>query len=174
MSDDDATRDTTSPARPVATKIPVAALADPVILLATGLGSGLLRPAPGTWGTLAGLPALLLFAQLPLPVSASLVLAAGLAGIALCGAAGRRLGVADHGGIVWDEWVGVWLALVWFPVEPVTVLVGFVAFRVLDIAKPWPISWADARLKGGLGVMLDDILAGLLAIPVVMLARTLL
>ena len=147
----------------MAAPIPLRALRDPVLLLATGFGSGLLRPAPGTWGTLAGLPLVWLLAQLA-TVPALLVLAGlALVGVPLCDAAGRRLGVSDHGGIVWDEIVGLALTLVLLPLDPLTLLLGFLAFRLFDIVKPWPVSWADRSLPGGLGVMVDDLIAGLFA-----------
>jgi len=151
--------------------IPVSALRDPVVFLATGCGAGLLRPAPGTWGTLAALPLAYGLSLLPLPVSALLIGVAALGGIWLCGLAGDRLGVKDHGGIVWDEWVGLWIALAAFPFDWITVVVGFSAFRLFDIVKPWPVSWADSQLEGGLGVMLDDVIAGVFAAVVVLLVR---
>jgi phosphatidylglycerophosphatase A len=146
--------------------IPLRALRDPVLLLATGLGSGLLRPAPGTWGTLAGLPAAIGLMFAPLPVALAILAVATAVGVPLCGAAGRRLGVADHGGIVWDEIVGIGLALVLLPPTVPAVVLGFLTFRAFDILKPWPVSWADTRLGGGLGVMADDVIAGLYAAAV--------
>lgn len=143
--------------------IPPSALRDPVIFLAAGFGSGLIRPAPGTWGTVAGVPFVFGLALLPLPVAIGIVVLAALVGIWLCGEACERLGVEDHGGIVWDEMVGLWVALVLLPADWLTVLLGFAFFRLFDIAKPWPISWADRTLHGGLGVMLDDLIAGVFA-----------
>jgi phosphatidylglycerophosphatase A len=144
-------------------RIPLAALRDPVVLVATGFGVGCLRPGPGTWGTLLGVPLALGLATLPLwsALVALVVLAA--AGVLLCTAAGERLGVHDSGGVVFDEIVGYALAVVWFPAEPLVLVTGFLWFRVLDIAKPWPVSWADRSLPGGLGVMADDLVAGALA-----------
>lgn len=143
--------------------IPAAALRDPVILIATGFGAGLLRPGPGTWGTLVGLPLAWLLAQLPLAMASMLLLTLAVLGIGICGAAGRRLGVSDHGGIVYDEIIGLCVTLLLFPFDWVTVLIGFLAFRLFDIFKPWPASWADRELHGGLGVMVDDLIAGLYA-----------
>lgn len=143
--------------------IPVSALRDPWVFVATGFGAGLIRPAPGTWGTVAGLPFVWGLALLPLPVSVALVVLAAVVGVPICGRAGERLGMKDHGGIVWDEMVGIWLTLVLLPFDWVTVLVGFAAFRAFDILKPWPVSWADREVDGGLGVMLDDLIAGVLA-----------
>lgn len=146
-----------------AAPIPLAALRDPVLLLATGFGLGALRPAPGTWGTLLGLPLAFGLAGLPLWLAASVLVGLALAGIRLCDAAGRRLGVADHGGIVFDEIVGVCVALLLLPMDAFDLAVGFLTFRLFDIAKPWPVSWADRSLPGGLGVMADDLIAGAFA-----------
>lgn len=143
--------------------IPRSALRDPVIFLATGFGSGLMRPAPGTWGTIAAVPFVFIFGLLPLQVAVAVVAVAALIGIWLCGEACERLGVEDHGGIVWDEMVGLWVTLVWFRFDALTVLLGVVLFRIFDIAKPWPISWADETLHGGFGVMFDDLIAGICA-----------
>ncbi|HSG89050.1 MAG TPA: phosphatidylglycerophosphatase A [Pseudomonadales bacterium] len=144
-------------------RIPLAALRDPVILLATGFGAGLLRPAPGTWGTLVGIPLAWVLSLLTLPIAAALLASLAILGIGLCGAAGRRLGVSDHGGIVWDEIVGLCVALLLLPFDAVTVVLAFLTFRLFDIVKPWPISWADRSLPGGVGVMVDDLIAGVFA-----------
>jgi phosphatidylglycerophosphatase A len=138
-------------------------LASPVQFLAFGFGSGLAPRAPGTFGTLAGLLPYLLLSRLSWESYAAVVFLAALAGIAICGRASRELGVHDHGGIVWDEFVGLWIALFALPVEPLWTLGGFLAFRAFDILKPWPISWLDRRVSGGLGIMIDDIVAGILA-----------
>ncbi len=143
--------------------IPLAALRDPFVFLATGFGAGLLRPAPGTWGSALALPFAWGLSLVPLAPRLALVLAAAAAGVWICGRAAERLGVADHGGIVWDEMVGVWFALALLPVDLASALLAFAFFRLFDIAKPWPVSWADREVGGGLGVMLDDLIAGVLA-----------
>lgn len=135
-------------------------LADPVQLLATGFGSGLAPRAPGTAGTLAALPFAWALALCPLPVQLALVALAFAAGCWLCGAAARVAGVHDHPAIVWDEFTGLWLACVALPAEVWALPAAFVLFRLLDIAKPWPIRVVDRRVGGGLGIMLDDALAG--------------
>ncbi|MDQ6648205.1 MAG: phosphatidylglycerophosphatase A, partial [Pseudomonadota bacterium] len=93
-------------------------------------------------------------------------------GVWACDIAGRLLGVADHRSVVWDEFIGQWIALiplVGFTAPGVTglhgwmLLTGFVLFRIFDVWKPWPISWLDRRMKGGLGVMIDDVVAGIFA-----------
>ena len=148
----------------------------PVRVLALGLGSGLLRPAPGTWGTLAGwLLWVLLIQPLDLDTGDMLVLLAlaFLAGCWICAQAGRDLGVVDHGSIVWDEIVAIWLVLWLAPVSATGQLAGFLAFRLFDIMKPFPIRLFDRRLKNGFGVMWDDLLAAGYAVLLVnLLVRT--
>lgn len=138
-------------------------LKQPVHLFALGFGSGLAPVAPGTFGTLAALPFYLLLATLSAPLYAALVVAAALVGVWICGQSATALGVHDHPAIVWDEFVGVWIALFAAPSGWLPLLLGFAYFRFFDVLKPWPIGWLDKQLSGGLGIMLDDILAGLLA-----------
>ena len=139
--------------------------------LAFGFGTGLARKAPGTWGTLAGLVFVPLLQLVSLPLALAVIAAASVFGVWLCGKVADDLGVHDHGGIVWDEIVGIWITLVLFPAHWGWWLAGFVAFRFFDILKPWPIRALDRRLGGGLGIMLDDILAGVCAALVLLVAR---
>ncbi|MGB1090742.1 MAG: phosphatidylglycerophosphatase A [Oceanobacter sp.] len=138
--------------------------------LAFGLGSGLAPKAPGTFGSLAALPVWwLLLAQLE-PVAFLIVIAVTFAvGIYFCDKTAADLGVHDHPGIVWDEWVGMWLTLFMVPAGIIWVLIGFALFRFFDIVKPWPIKWLDQKVKGGFGIMVDDLLAGLMALLVLQL-----
>ncbi len=138
-------------------------LRDPVHLLAFGLGTGLSPIAPGTIGSLLG--AALAWVALPLGIELQLVLAGMLivAGVWICGESARRIGVHDHSGIVWDEIAGIYLVLFWLPPSITLWALGFGLFRLFDIWKPWPISDLDHRLKGGLGIMLDDLVAALYA-----------
>lgn len=132
-------------------------------LLATGLGSGLSPKAPGTVGTLAAIPLVFAFSWLPLWLSAALiVLLCGL-GVYVSDVTSRDLGVDDHGGIVIDEVAGFAITMWALPPDGWTLLAGFVLFRWLDIVKPWPVRVFDQHVLGGLGVMADDIVAGLLA-----------
>lgn len=131
--------------------------------LAFGFGTGLAKKAPGTWGTLAGLALMPLLYLLPLWLGLVVIALASVFGIWLCGRVADDLGVHDHGGIVWDEIVGIWMTLILLPNTWQWWVLGFVLFRILDILKPWPISWLDRRVGGGLGIMLDDMLAGLIA-----------
>ena len=132
--------------------------------IATWFGVGRLPFAPGTWGALAALPFAWIIAWL-FGARALLIAAALLFVIGWWAAArvSRASGVEDAGSIVVDEVVGQWLALVVTPPDPLAYLVGFVLFRLFDIAKPWPVRWLDKNLAGGLGVMADDVAAGVYA-----------
>ncbi|HET7931550.1 MAG TPA: phosphatidylglycerophosphatase A [Rhodanobacteraceae bacterium] len=132
--------------------------------IATAFGAGLSPKAPGTAGSLiALLPWWFLLRDLPLGWYA-LVLVAGFAlGVWACSVAGKRLSVHDHGALVWDEVIGMWITLAAAPAGYAWMLVGFALFRLFDIWKPWPVRLADRRVHGGLGVMLDDVVAGVYA-----------
>jgi phosphatidylglycerophosphatase A len=132
----------------------------PMHLLAFGFGSGLLPKAPGTYGTLVAIPIYLLLQPLSLVLYALIVLLAFIAGLWICQRTSDDLGVHDHSGIVWDEIVGYLVGMVFAPAGWVWIVIGFLLFRLFDIFKPWPILWIDQRVKGGLGIMLDDLLAG--------------
>ncbi len=131
--------------------------------LAFGFGTGLAKKAPGTWGTIAGLAVMPLLYLLPLTWALVFIAAASIFGFWLCGRVADDLGVHDHGGIVWDEMVGIWMTLILLPNSWQWWLLGFMLFRILDILKPWPISVLDKHVGGGLGIMIDDMLAGLIA-----------
>jgi len=136
-----------------------ALLRRPVHLLAFGLGSGLSPVGPGTAGTMLAVPLYLLVARFPMPVYAAVVAVGFAVGVWLCGRTARDLGVHDHPGIVWDEIIGYLLTMMTMPMGVLPVLAGFIAFRLFDILKPWPVGWFDRRVGGGLGIMLDDALA---------------
>ena len=135
----------------------------PVYFLAFGFGSGAVPKAPGTAGTLVAVGIYLLLPPLSALVYGLMLLLTFALGVYLCGKTAADLGVHDHGGIVWDEFVGYWITMFMAPAGWFWVLLGFGLFRLLDIVKPWPISWVDKELKGGLGIMLDDVLAGIMA-----------
>ncbi|MGB1011016.1 MAG: phosphatidylglycerophosphatase A [Thiolinea sp.] len=141
-------------------------LSSPIHLLAFGFGSGLSPLAPGTIGTLAAIPLYLLMARLPWAYYILILVAAIAVGIWLCGESARLLGVHDHGGIVWDEFVGFWVTMLFVPPEWLWIVLGFLLFRLFDVWKPWPIRLIDKQVDGGLGIMLDDILAGIYALLV--------
>jgi phosphatidylglycerophosphatase A len=142
------------------------ALRTPAGFFAFGFGAGLVRFAPGTMGTLMAVPFALLLAQLPLPAYGAALVAAFAAGLWFCGSASRALGREDPGGIVWDEMVGFWLTVALLPPAWGWWLAAFVLFRFFDIVKPWPVRLAERRFAGGLGIMLDDIVAALYAMLV--------
>jgi len=144
---------------------------DPVHWFAFGFGTGLLPRAPGTWGSLA--TALVFWAVAPVDTVVLLGVTAVLfvAGIWICGESARRIGVHDHGGIVFDEVVGMLLTLAVVHPEPLWIGVAFLCFRVFDIWKPWPIRDLDHSLSGGLGIMLDDVLAAAYAATAVFLLQ---
>jgi phosphatidylglycerophosphatase A len=139
-------------------------LQHPAHFLALGFGSGLARRAPGTFGTLVGLPAFALLLLLPESAHLPIIALLFLIGIPICTRTGNALGVSDHGGIVWDEIVAMLLVLEFTPHHWLWWLAAFALFRLFDIWKPAPIRQCDAKLKGGFGVMFDDLLAALYAI----------
>jgi phosphatidylglycerophosphatase A len=147
----------------MADRIPARRLLHPVDFLALGFGSGLVPRAPGTAGTVVAIPVYLLLQPLALPYYAALVVLLALAGIAICGQTASRLGVHDHPGIVWDEIVGYLVTMAFAPPGWLWVALGFLLFRLFDILKPWPIRWCDRKVSGGLGIMLDDLLAGVIS-----------
>ncbi len=146
-------------------------LSTPEHLIAFGFGAGLAPAAPGTAGTLVGLPLFALLALLPLQAFATTVAVLFLFGCWVCGRSAKLLGVHDYGGIVFDEIVGYLVAaspLLLFDVQGMAVWAGgmaaaFLLFRLFDILKPWPIAVLDRQVGGGFGIMLDDLLAGVLA-----------
>ncbi|NKF24724.1 phosphatidylglycerophosphatase A family protein [Solimonas marina] len=143
----------------------------PEHVLAFGFGAGLAPRAPGTFGTLVGIPCLLLLLWLPWPAFVAATLALFVFGCFICGASARLLGVHDYGGIVFDEILGYLIAaapLVWLRPDGIGgwiagIVLAFVLFRIFDIAKPWPIRVFDRRVHGGFGIMVDDAIAGLFA-----------
>ncbi|PKU25703.1 phosphatidylglycerophosphatase A [Telmatospirillum siberiense] len=137
-------------------------LGDPAALLSTWFGAGLLPKAPGTWGSLAALPfAWIISLNGGWPVLSIAILLVFLLGWWAADRTARVIGIADPGCIVIDEVAGQWLTLVAAPPDLLHYAIGFALFRLFDITKPWPANWADRRIKGGLGIMLDDVFAGL-------------
>jgi len=138
-------------------------LGHPAGWIATGFGSGLSPIAPGTAGSLAALLPWVALNELPLPYYAVALIIAFALGVWACAWLVGKAGVADPGFAVWDEFVGLWIALaplVGMPGSWAWIAAGFILFRIFDIWKPWPVSWADRNVEGGLGVMLDDVVAG--------------
>ena len=138
-------------------------LTDPVNLLAFGFGTGLAPFAPGTVGSLLGVVLAWLMQDQARVVQLGAGVVLFVAGIWICGESARRIGVHDHGGIVWDEICGIYVTLLVAPPNVAAWVLGFLLFRAFDIVKPWPIRDLDHRLGGGLGIMLDDLVAALYA-----------
>ncbi len=151
------------------------AFSHPAHVLAFGFGAGLVRIAPGTAGTLAAWPVgWLLAGAMPAAAMLALVAALFLLGVWCCGVTGARMGVPDHGAMVWDEMVAFLLVLAIVPRELAWQAAAFAAFRAFDIAKPPPIRWLERRFHGGFGVMFDDLVAAGYALLVLALAKRLL
>ncbi|MDR3428372.1 phosphatidylglycerophosphatase A [Silvimonas sp.] len=145
-------------------------MSHPAHFIALGFGSGVAPKAPGTFGSLAAIPLFALMVWLwPPIVILSLTGVVFLIGWWAADKTGHDLGVHDHGAIVIDEIVAMWLVLLAVPVNLFWWLAAFALFRLFDIWKPWPIRWFDAKVPGGLGVMLDDLLAALYAVIVLVL-----
>ena len=162
----------TSTSKMSAAPLSVSLLRQPVHLLALGFGSGLTPKAPGTAGTMVAMPAAWLLLAWPLAAKLALIAVLFGAGVWICGESARRLGVHDHPAIVWDEIVGLLATCVLLPADPRWLPVAFVLFRFFDIAKPWPIRDLDHRLGGGIGIMLDDIVAAAFAAICLLLVRS--
>ena len=147
-----------------------ALLTHPAGWIATALGAGLAPAAPGTAGSLVALaPWWFVLRGLPTAWYLAVLVAAFVLGVWACGVCDRRLAAHDQGALVWDEVVGMWITLVALPASTGRaalgwMVLGFALFRGFDIWKPWPVRWADRRVRGGLGVMLDDVLAGAMAL----------
>lgn len=138
-------------------------LRNPAQLLAFGFGSGLSPWAPGTAGTLVAVALFLPLRELSLIYFTVFIVVTALFGIWICDIASKQLNTHDHPGIVWDEFVGYWITMWALPTDWVWIVAGFIMFRLFDILKPWPISVLDRRVGGGFGIMVDDMLAGVLA-----------
>lgn len=140
-----------------------AVLSHPAGWIASGFGSGFSPFASGTAGSAAALVPWLFLRELPMAWLIGVIVVTFLIGVWASDIVIERLHISDPGVIVWDEFVGQWITLlpllVW-PANWVWIIVGFFLFRLFDVWKPWPCSWADRRVKGGFGVMLDDVLAG--------------
>jgi phosphatidylglycerophosphatase A len=132
--------------------------------LALGFGSGLSPIAPGTFGTLVAVPLVALLLWAGNSYLLAFVVLGSVLGIYLCGQTADDIGEHDHAAIVWDEIIGYGITLLWSPLHWQTLLLGFILFRLFDIVKPWPISLLDRTVHGGVGIMLDDIVAGVAAL----------
>jgi len=145
-------------------KIRVDELKNPVVFIALGFGSGLSPVAPGTAGTLMTVPLVYLLQQLSVNWYIAITLFVLLTGSWVCGYAAKKLNVHDHPGIVYDEVAGFLITMFMVPAGWQWMLAGFILFRFFDAVKPWPISWLDKNVHGGFGILVDDVLAGLVSL----------
>lgn len=137
--------------------------AHPANFLAMGFGSGLSRYAPGTVGTLVAIPFFLCMPKANHFFYLGTLIILFIVGLWCCGHSAKLLGAHDHPAIVWDEIVGMLVVLFMIPLTPLYLLLGFLLFRFFDIIKPWPIGWVDRKVDHGMGIMLDDVIAGVMA-----------
>lgn len=147
-----------------------------VYWLGIGLGSGLPKKAPGTWGTVGGLIVALPMLLLGFNGLLAITILGCLVGSYICGKTSDLMGVHDDPHIVFDEWVGMWISLLpiffyfhsplngWLDVS--FLIIAFVLFRFFDIIKPFPIKWVDKNVGGGFGILVDDVLAGIMSATV--------
>ena len=135
-----------------------------IMALATGLYVGKIAKAPGTWGSLAAFLPWFLLRDLPLPTYLFVLAVLFIVGFFISGSAEKILDSPDAGCIVIDEILGMFITLVAAPPHPAAWFLGFVLFRIFDIFKPFPVSWFDQKIHGGIGIMMDDVIAGLYAL----------
>lgn len=139
------------------------------MLIATGFYSGYLPKAPGTWGSLVGVLLVFLLNALSLQIYLSVVAGLFIVGSFVAGEAEKILDNRDPGVVVIDEIVGMLITMIAVPVAPLTMVLGFILFRVFDIAKPFPVNFFDQHFHGGLGIMLDDVVAGIYSLIIMQL-----
>lgn len=138
-------------------------LLNPDHFFGLGFGSGLVPFMPGTWGSLAAVPLLIGMSYLSLTWFSVVTTLSFFIGIRFCQKTSDAMGLHDHGAIVWDEIVGMMIVFIAVPITPLSLALGFILFRIFDILKPWPIRMFDKKIHGGLGIMLDDVVAGAIA-----------
>jgi len=139
------------------------------MLIATGFYSGYLPKAPGTWGSLVGVLLVFLLHALSLQIYLSVIAGLFIVGSFVAGEAEKILDNRDPGVVVIDEIVGMLITMIAVPVTPLTMALGFILFRVFDIAKPFPVNFFDQPFHGGLGIMLDDVVAGIYSLIIMQL-----
>ena len=150
-----------------ARKIHLRELKDPVVFIGLGLGSGLAPKAPGTAGTLVAIPLLLALQNMSLAIYLAITIVITTLGVWVCSYSAKKLGVHDHPAIVIDEIAGFLITMTAVPAGWIWVVTGFILFRFFDAVKPWPISWLDKHVKGGMGIMIDDVAAGLVSLGLI-------
>ena len=145
-------------------------LRHPYAWIALGFGSGLLPKAPGTLGSLVAVVLWwFLYSHLPLSFQLATIVAGFFVGVIVSNWMIEKTGIQDPGFIVWDEFIGQWIALILLPKTLLWYSLGFVLFRLFDIVKRGPVGWADKRFKGGFGVMFDDVIAGVMAMALLLI-----
>ncbi len=140
-----------------------------IMAMATGLGLGYLPKAPGTWGTLLAFPLHFLIILLP---EQGYFIALGVIfflAVIISGSAEKIIDHKDPGIVVIDEIIGMLIALMYVPITPFYLILAFILFRIFDIFKPFPIRWIDKRINGGLGIVMDDVIAGLFTLFIIQL-----
>jgi len=142
-------------------------LSNPIHFLSLGFGTGCVPKAPGTAGTVVGILVYLLVQGLPWAYYLALVGLLYLIGVWICAYTAKALGAHDHPAIVWDEIVGYLVTMFYAPAGWLWIILGFILFRIFDIWKPWPIRWLDKQVKGGNGIMLDDLVAGIFSLTII-------
>lgn len=135
-----------------------------IMALATGLYVGKIKKAPGTWGSLAAFVPWFFIKDLPLSSYLIVLVAVFVLGFFVSGSAEKILDSPDAGCIVIDEILGMFITLMAAPAHPAAWVLGFLLFRIFDIFKPFPVSWFDKRIHGGIGIMMDDVIAGIYAL----------
>ncbi|MGN1281264.1 MAG: phosphatidylglycerophosphatase A [Succinivibrio sp.] len=138
-------------------------LLNPAHLISLGFGSGMMPKAPGTFGSLAALPVCMLLVYTPWYVTAAVALITFFVGWYTSNITEKAMGMHDNSSIVIDEFDGMFISVLFFPQNWYLTILAFILFRIFDVLKPFPISFFDRRVKGGLGVMLDDVIAGIFA-----------
>lgn len=139
---------------------------NPLHLMAVGFGSGLSPIASGTTGSAAAIPLCYLFTGLPVSYYLIFIIISFVVGVIAAQSATDALGIDDHGAIVWDEFVGMFITTIGLSQSLFWIIVSFFVFRLFDIWKPWPIRVIDRDMHGGWGIMLDDVLAGVFSLIV--------
>jgi phosphatidylglycerophosphatase A len=132
-----------------------------IMFIATGCYSGYLPKAPGTWGSLVGLLLFFLLHTLSLEIYLAVIAGIFVIGTFAAGEAEKIMDHQDPGLVVIDEIVGMLITMIAVPATPLAMVLGFILFRIFDILKPFPVNFFDQRFHGGLGIMLDDVMAGI-------------
>lgn len=149
--------------------VPVSVWRNPLHFIAFGFGAGAIPFAPGTFGTLVAIPFYLLFSLLPLSAYIVLVVLIMFASMWLCDRVSREINIHDHQGMCLDEIVGYLVTMIAAPHGWIWIMLGFALFRLFDIWKPWPIAYIDEHVDGGVGMILDDVLAGIYSLIILQL-----